>query len=221
MSSTYVDGTTPLDAAHMNALQQKVEKGLANGYVGLDASGNVALASAAKVVWAGDTNIYRGSQAAELRTDGYFRSTRTTVGSYLICGGLGSDAALGRWAVQADGKMLWGDGTTAPGLINLYNGVNGLTCDQYVEVKGGLLLTNNGAANYTGIRFGTAFDTNLYRSAVNTLKTDGDLWVQGRLIGPAGGQGAQINMRTGSGLSVEWGSGQLKFYVDNTLVKTL
>jgi len=36
MSSTYVDGTTPLDAAHMNALQQKVEKGLANGYASLD-----------------------------------------------------------------------------------------------------------------------------------------------------------------------------------------
>ena len=44
MSSTYVDGSTPLDAAHMNALQQKVEKGLANGYAGLDSAGFVVAA---------------------------------------------------------------------------------------------------------------------------------------------------------------------------------
>jgi len=41
LSTTYVDGTTPLDAVHMNALQQKVEKGTANGYPSLDGSGKV------------------------------------------------------------------------------------------------------------------------------------------------------------------------------------
>ena len=41
MSITYVDGVTNLDAAHMNALQQKVEKGAANGYASLDATGKV------------------------------------------------------------------------------------------------------------------------------------------------------------------------------------
>jgi hypothetical protein len=44
MSSTYVDGTTPLDAAHMNALQQKVEKGAASGYPSLDSGGKVPVA---------------------------------------------------------------------------------------------------------------------------------------------------------------------------------
>jgi hypothetical protein len=44
MSSTYVDGTTPLDAAHMNALQQKVEKGQANGYASLDGTTKVPVA---------------------------------------------------------------------------------------------------------------------------------------------------------------------------------
>ena len=44
MSVSYIDGTTPLDAAHMNALQQKVEKGLANGYASLDASGKIPAA---------------------------------------------------------------------------------------------------------------------------------------------------------------------------------
>jgi len=44
MSSVYQDGTTPLDAAHMNALQQKVEKGLANGYASLDSGIKVPVA---------------------------------------------------------------------------------------------------------------------------------------------------------------------------------
>jgi hypothetical protein len=41
VSTTFVDGTTPLDAVHMNALQQKVEKGAANGYAALDGTGKV------------------------------------------------------------------------------------------------------------------------------------------------------------------------------------
>ena len=44
MSTTYVDGTTPLNAANMNALQQKVEKAAANGYASLDATGKVPAA---------------------------------------------------------------------------------------------------------------------------------------------------------------------------------
>lgn len=44
MSSTYVDGTTPLDAVHMNALQQKVEKGQPSGYAALDSGGKVPTA---------------------------------------------------------------------------------------------------------------------------------------------------------------------------------
>src|SRR5262245_36617416 len=44
MSETYVDGTTPLNAAHMNALQQKVEKGVANGYCELDSGVLVPIA---------------------------------------------------------------------------------------------------------------------------------------------------------------------------------
>jgi len=44
VSSTYVDGVTPLDAAHMNALQQKVEKGAVNGYASLDSGIKVPVA---------------------------------------------------------------------------------------------------------------------------------------------------------------------------------
>jgi hypothetical protein len=44
VSTTYVDGTTPLDAVHMNALQQKAEKSQANGYAALDGTGKVPAA---------------------------------------------------------------------------------------------------------------------------------------------------------------------------------
>jgi hypothetical protein len=44
MSSTFVDGVTPLDATHLNALQQKIEKAAANGYASLDSGGKVPLA---------------------------------------------------------------------------------------------------------------------------------------------------------------------------------
>jgi hypothetical protein len=103
MSSTYVDGTTPLDAAHMNALQQKVEKGQANGYAsldgttkvpagqlpvnvasgipGLDASSNLALGTAQRIVWAGDTNLYR-SAAQVLQANGAFAASLGCFGNY-------------------------------------------------------------------------------------------------------------------------------------------
>src|SRR5262252_5069532 len=61
MSTTYVDGTTPLDAAHMNALQQKVEKAAANGYASLDSGGKVPLAQLPPV---GADLIYDGDFAA-------------------------------------------------------------------------------------------------------------------------------------------------------------
>jgi hypothetical protein len=44
MSSTFVDGVTPLDAAHLNALQAKSEKAAASGYASLDATGKVPVA---------------------------------------------------------------------------------------------------------------------------------------------------------------------------------
>jgi len=61
MSSTYVDGVTPLDAAHMNALQQKVEKAAANGYASLDSGGKVPLAQLPPV---GADLIYDGDFSA-------------------------------------------------------------------------------------------------------------------------------------------------------------
>jgi microcystin-dependent protein len=53
VSSAFVDGTTPLDAAHMNPLQQKVEKGAANGYASLDATAKVPVSQLPSTVPAG------------------------------------------------------------------------------------------------------------------------------------------------------------------------
>src|SRR5215469_16299964 len=70
MSTTYQDGVTPLDAAHMNALQQKVEKGAVNGYPALDAAGFVIVpAAGGGLKIAVDTNLYRAG-AGQLKTDG-------------------------------------------------------------------------------------------------------------------------------------------------------
>ena len=41
MSFVFQDTVTPGDAAHFNALQQKVEKGVVNGYASLDSGGKV------------------------------------------------------------------------------------------------------------------------------------------------------------------------------------
>jgi microcystin-dependent protein len=44
MSVTFVDGTTPLNAANLNTLESKSNKGQASGYAGLDATGKVPAA---------------------------------------------------------------------------------------------------------------------------------------------------------------------------------
>src|SRR5215471_16201013 len=69
MSITFVDNSTPLNAANMNLLEQTPRKGAANGYAGLDGSQNLPLVAGGKIIWAGDTNLYR-SAASFLQTDG-------------------------------------------------------------------------------------------------------------------------------------------------------
>lgn len=67
MSEVYVDGTTPLNAAHMNGVQQKVEKAAANGYPSLDATGKVPLAQLPPV---GADLRYDGDWVAGSYSDG-------------------------------------------------------------------------------------------------------------------------------------------------------
>jgi hypothetical protein len=107
----WTDTVTPLNAANMNALEQVVRKGQANGYVGLDASSNIALAAAQQIVWAGDVNLYRSAQDI-LKSDdaiqaGYEVSARTgsayqaTLGYYNGFAGLGLGNPLDTYLYRA------------------------------------------------------------------------------------------------------------------------
>src|SRR5262249_46826686 len=185
-----------LDAAHMNALQQKVEKGLANGYVGLDASGNIALAAAAKVVWAGDTNLYRAA-ADTLQTDDLFVGQSSSSNDARLATKLTADTGY-RWFVRADGNMYWGNGAGVYD-TNLYrSAANTLTTDGKIEAGKGLAAGVAALGVYVGAdpqyRFtlgndgkmqwgpgNVVVDTSLYRSGANRLRTDGDFVIGGQL----------------------------------------
>src|SRR5262249_6208644 len=204
-----------LDAAHMNALQQKVEKGLANGYVGLDASGNIALAAAAKVVWAGDTNLYRAA-ADTLQTDDLFVGQSSSSNDARLATKLTADTGY-RWVVRADGNMYWGNGGGVYGTKLCRWAANTLTTDGKIEAGKGLTagvaalgvfvgadpqyrftLGNDGKMQWGPGNVGT--DTNLYRSGANRLRTDGDFVIGGQLWTGMAGAGA-----TGGGLNWEGG----------------
>ncbi len=90
-----------------------------------------------------------------------------------------------RFNVYADGKMEWGPGNAAPD-TNLYRaGVNVLKTDTYLRsglnlraMDGATAQTTIGSVGPAGesaILLGSGLDTNLYRSAADTLKTDDGL----------------------------------------------
>src|SRR5262249_58569906 len=173
MSSTYVDGSTPLDAAHMNALQQKVEKGLANGYLGLDGSGNVALAAAARVVWAGDTNVYRLAAGAVV-TDGEFHARQGGAGQV----GVGTSATAA--------TILFG----SAGDTNLYRSAAGVLktdgqfyAGSFVQAAQGLAgqvyIGAGGPDGAGGVGGGFHTATNPDRGRGDRVVTGGGFWLGG------------------------------------------
>jgi len=204
MSTTYVDGTTPLDAAHMNALQQKVEKGANSGYPAIDSAGFIlAPAAGGGLKIAGDTNLYRLS-AGVLQTDGQLNATQGVrvvrpAANWSFWTFLASADANPAYIVNGDGTLHWGPGgATAPD-TNLYRSAAG-----YLETDGRLLAGSlvyanaggganevnigwNGSAIDAGVLFGG--DTNLYRSAAGVLRTDGDFLASHNIRSWAGGAG--------------------------------
>lgn len=137
-----------------------------------------------------DANLYR-SAANVLKSDdqiqathfavtsGYFNSDQQAGGSPFLVARASGDAN-NRFYVANDGTVLWGDGTAAQD-TNLYrSAANTLkTDDQFqaalnvVAAVGSSDQVNVGVATGGGkITFGSAQDTNLYRSSADTLKTD-------------------------------------------------
>jgi microcystin-dependent protein len=120
------------------------------------------------IVWNGDTNLYR-TAANILITDGEFRmntpNVKTDGNKYYF--GPSYDTSLyrtGAGILKTDGVFQVGSWFAAQ--------IGGAT----QTIVGDLSPFVGGSAR-SGIIFGSANDTNLYRTAANTLKTDGTLEV--------------------------------------------
>jgi len=201
VSITFTDGVTPLNAANMNALEQKANKGQNSGYLGLDASGNANLAAAGKIVWAGDTNLYR-SAANRLKTDGgidaggsgqagaLFRATAIAATNSHPFAAFVSGEANERMRLSMDNAGnpgLWfGPGGASGSDTNLYrSAASALKTDGLFNAGGGII-SYAGAAQqisltYTGtnvpsIFFGNVNDTALYRSSANVIDNSVGPW---------------------------------------------
>lgn len=193
----WVDGSTPLNSVNMTKLQTRDEKGAPSGYVGLDSGSNanvagvfasgyggarqVTLSSSgipsgyAGVAFGstGDTNLYRAA-VNDLRTDGSFMA-----GTHVQSAGGGANRIM----LNADGHIYFGSAADT----NLYRSAAGeLKTDNWLE-SAQRIIANHGSVNAVyvglqpgvgpGITFGSAQDTNLYRSGAGTLTTDGALAV--------------------------------------------
>jgi hypothetical protein len=128
------------------------------------------------------TNLYRGSRG--LATDSQWESRVT-------------GDANARFFIRADGRMCWGAGTTAFDAVIYRDAVNSLTTDDQfrsARASGTEVTWISQRSADTGARWymtadGVAtwgdgagsMDTNLYRSASDTLKTDDALTVGGEL----------------------------------------
>ena len=190
----WVDGVTPLNSVNMTQLQTRDEKNAPSGYVGLDASrnvsiggyyarvgtgGSVAFATAEsgdtvnrwQVYNTGSLNWSSGSAAADTNLYRYAADVLKTDDSFMVAGGTiyhRSDVARINFGLQDD--------------VSLYRyDVNKLASPGHL-VLGGEITTRSGAAQQVlmgymgsgqaGLVFGSAADTNLYRSAAYNLKTD-------------------------------------------------
>lgn len=146
----------------------------------------------------GDANLYRKA-ADVLATDDQIRSYRAS-GSAGFAVQVTTDSA-NRWHALAQGVLEWGDGSGAQD-TNLYrSAANTLKTDDTFEAVGDIrsqaaLRAQYGSATLVavgdiggslpGILFGSGLDTNLYRSAANTLKTDDTFHSAAEVVARAG-----------------------------------
>jgi len=147
----YPLGTDPPSVAtDMQAMAQKLDTevplpNVPNGYVRLDGSSNIALAAAQRIIWAGDTNLYR-SGANQLKTDNQFY-----VGSqFSVSGGIVS--TTGPYYVAASGTAqqtvigdvsLWTPGSVHAGGVTFGSSVFYQSASGIMTLTG-ILLTVGG-----------------------------------------------------------------------------
>lgn len=125
----------------------------------------------------GDTNLYR-SAANELKTDDTFLALLNIAARY----GAATEVLLGAVGPSSEAGLRFG----SAGDTNLYRlAANVLATDDRLDINANDLFIQSGAATRmrlgargpageAGIIFGNLDDTNLYRSAADTLRTDDD-----------------------------------------------
>lgn len=160
-----------------------------------------------KIFWgsAADVNLYRRS-AGVLQTNGSFYINSASAYLGILQPG---DAAL-RWNARYDGMMQWGPGNAASD-TNLYRSAAGMLKTDGLFRIGTDLVVRDGAAqqlvlglvgtSVAGIAFGSAADTNLYRSAAGQLKTDGVLFTGSQVWAMYGTANQVILGSNGAGVS--------------------
>lgn len=163
--------------------------------------------------------------ASEVAANGSYAATTTDVLRTRV-----TTDANPRFTLNADGTLEWGDGTLAAD-TNLFRAAADLlkTDDTFQALRAGLGLAPtagdtlgvvagssaalrvgaaaDGTTAVAGVLFGLSGDTNLYRSAANTLKTDDELRSAVEVIARAGvGGHTQIGLDGSSRASIQFGS---------------
>jgi hypothetical protein len=164
---------TPWSTAYtdLTPYQQIAQKNQASGYVGLDASSNIAFASAQRITWNADTNLYRYG-AGQLATDSILRGFSDVVARQ------GAATQVFAGAVGANAGLAFGSALDA----NLYRqAANNLRTDGQLDVGRPLWLFGADSTN-ARIWVGSQLDTGLYRAAAGVLKTDGQFNIGGATI---------------------------------------
>src|SRR5215471_9237994 len=142
-----------------------------------------------------DTALYR-TGVAQLTTSGAFRTNGSAATSEALSAYVSADPQL-RFTMNANGTMVWGSGA-AVGDTTLYRWTTAFlgtpnSFGAFMGTTSQLTLQsyNNGPIIY----FGNAQDTNLYRNAVNQLRTGGSLVVDGLVTPASMGSGARDGTR--------------------------
>lgn len=129
--------------------------------------------------------------------DDYVHTRRDNVGDTALAVDRTSDSQM-RWLVQADGSLLWGNGSDAPDVKLSRFGANQLRLEDQFQIarpNGTDIAAHLFAGSETQSRWNidmsglqlwgdgsAAQDTNLYRGAANQLKTD-DAFLAANLLG--------------------------------------
>jgi len=203
----YPLGTDPPNVApDIQSLAQKLDTevplpNVPNGYVRLDGSSNIALSAAQKIIWAGDTNLYR-SAAGVLQTDQglYVGNGLTAIWGITTSGNYTQRAAIGDSqpviAFNRDFKgagqhgIIMGPGGAAGVDVNLYRRQAGQwQTDSSLYLQGTTNFLGTWQPADTSLRWSVnvngvlqwgpgnaASDTQLYRMGVNYLGTPGAMY---------------------------------------------